>query len=229
MLKQESEEVNLENTVRCKIKIIRKPVFAILFYNFFDNKTNELIRLEAKHLQFSQAKLMTGIDKTFRDNKSVDYDEIYSTKEQKNKSPLISAIQKKFSDSGFVDILASSPYPLSEILAIDSFETSVSTYSENQRYKWHVDRFDASTRLISLVYYFFKEPKKFTGGNLGLTSSPVSKGNTIEELNENYLEVKPINNLAVVFGSNTPHCVLPSNVENEEYIRYSANIWIGKK
>tara|TARA_R110002124_G_scaffold90286_2_gene230429 strand:- start:607 stop:849 length:243 start_codon:yes stop_codon:yes gene_type:complete len=80
-----------------------------------------------------------------------------------------------------------------------------------------------------MVYYFNEEPKKYKGGKLVLTDSPIIKGETVD-INAKTLSIDPENNMAVIFPSGIPHMVEPttsSNVFSEG--RLSVNIWIGRK
>ena len=62
-------------------------------------------------------------------------------------------------------------------------ETQVSRYgNDGQLYNYHIDAFSDDMRQVTVVYYFHEEPKKYTGGEITLTSSPIYKGKIIEYL-----------------------------------------------
>lgn len=213
------------------IKIVRKPVFHIIFRGFFNKESNKEIILEAKRNRKKFQDSIIGkkekIKKQFRNNLVCYYDEIYNVREQ---SVLIRETEKKFQEDKFREVLSSSPYPICDFGLTNVHETQVSRYGNNQKYKWHIDRFDNRLRIISLVYYFFKEPKKWKGGELGLTDSPIYTGIEVEKNRD--IKIKPENNMAVMFGGNVPHCVYPI-VEQKRINfgdgRFSANIWVGIK
>lgn len=212
------------------VKIFRKPIFHIIFEDFFDREIAKLIRFEAKHQQYEEATTFGGIVKQIRDNNIVYYDNIY--KDKRDQSVLLSAFATKFQEDMFKEIMSSCPFPFNEFIHTDYHETQVSTYNKHQRYKWHVDRYENYMRIISLGYYFFKEPKQFKGGEFVLTSSPVCDGKLIEEsslFKNNIKKISLKNNMAIVFDSTVGHQVLPANSKDLEYQRYSAQIWIGKR
>jgi len=205
------------------VQVLREPVYALQFRNFFPKKINELILLEAKHLKTNQGRTGKGIDKKVRTNRVIYYDDLY--RGRREQSILLNALYNKFNDQRFRDLLLSSPYPLSEFNNTNFHEAQVSNYDKGQRYDWHIDG-AYNKRIISLVYWFFKEPKKFKGGQLGLSNSPVYNGKMIEK-NGDVLEIEPENNMAIVFSGTSAHCVMSTSCKDKEYSRYSANIWIG--
>ena len=95
---------------------------------------------------------------------------------------------------------------------------------------WHIDGLRDKSRFISMVYYFFKEPKGFEGGEICFTNSPIYNCHPIKEPNfkeEHYIEITPENNMLVVFSSNLPHSVKDANASDKSFIRYSAQVWVG--
>lgn len=212
-----------------KFTIIRDPVFVMIIDNFFDDDTKEAIRLEAKNQKYQEATIRRGVDKDMRSNTVSYYDAIYDGKREQ--SVLLSATAEKFKSQEFQEVMTSCPYPISEFNLTNFHETQVSVYKENQHYKWHIDRFDNYDRMITLVYYFFKEPQMFSGGEICLTNSPICDGEPIEKLypGKNLINIKPKSNRAIVFSSTIPHCVMPTTALNIEDSRMSANMWIGCK
>jgi Rps23 Pro-64 3,4-dihydroxylase Tpa1-like proline 4-hydroxylase len=210
--------------------LFRNPVPHLVIYDFFTKSQNELILLEAlKHeKKFNTSTISKGIDKEYRNNKVAYYDELYDKK--RDDSALLSCLDLKFKDDDeFKDILASSPFTLCDFSVCNFHETQVSRYGNDEKYKWHVDRIDNMRRHITLVYYFFKEPKRFKGGKLGLTNSPAYDAKLIDD-EPRIKTIEPINNMAVVFSSTALHNVTPTlSFKDFESGRFSANIWIGYK
>lgn len=87
----------------------------------------------------------------------------------------------------------------------------------------HIDTItskNSHARLISAVYYFYQEPKPFTGGELRLYSIDGSV----------YQDIVPANNLIIFFPSIFPHEVLPVAEPSGEFAasRFSINCWVRK-
>ena len=228
-----------------KIKVVRDPLFALIIDDMIDTSINKAIYNEAIALQnkFEDAIVhqANGIgikDTKYRNNKVCYYDNIYwnknNSKEKNEKlrksSSLLNAVDNMLvNDNDFRKLLQTSPYPLCELWKTNEHYTQVSSYgyNESQKYDWHPDAGVGSNRLISMVYYFSKNPHKFNGGELLLTSSPVIKTELVEK-NPRVIAIDPKNNRIVVFASSTPHCVqMTSKVNKFEDARFSANIWIG--
>lgn len=213
-----------------RFEVHHKPVFYILIRDFFTREQHKAIIDEAMRNEpmFEDAVTGKGLDKKFRSNLVCYYDTFYFN--NRDKSQFLSALDSKFKDSKFGEILSSSPYPVTEFGGTNYHEAQISRYGGVlQKYDWHIDRFNNTTRTLSLVYYFFKEPKMFHNGELQLTDSPIADGFTIEDT-PNIVTIKPENNMAVVFGSFTAHRVLPTKSPNEwSDGRFSGNVWIGFK
>jgi len=163
----------------------------------------------------------------FYDNLYVNTDNEY---DRRRLSVLLNSLKEKFVDHRFRDVLLSMPKPFADFNQTNIHETQVSVYDDCCRYRWHVDRFNNMLRHITMVYYFFKEPKGFKGGEVCFTNSPILEGKTVEKVSRwrrNLIKIKPKNNMAVLFDSTVPHCVFPTQCEDPEYARYSANCWIG--
>ncbi len=226
------------------ICVYREPFFHLVFKDFFTKSANKAILKEVVKNQrrFTEAGVgsQTKIRYNIRSNMVCYYDQTYRPKatnctpEQvsraRQKSTLLREIDKKFKNEEFREVLASSAYPICDFGMTSTHETQVSRYGHNQKYGWHIDRLDNMSRVLTLIYYFFQEPSKWKGGELGLTDSPIYEGTTIEASRET--KINPQNNMAVVFGGHMAHCVFPTiepkSLRFDEG-RFSANMWIGFK
>lgn len=219
-----------------QIEVIRKPVYLLVMRDVFDKETNELIRLEAKNLRTQEASVTKGVDKSIRNNQVIFMDNLYMpTPEQtlrRSQSILLNAFENLFVNTEFSQVLGSSEYPLNHFNLTNYHETQISTYDNGEKYLWHIDGMQNKTRCISMVYYFFKEPKRFEGGEICFTNTPIYNCKPIKESNfkeEHYIEITPENNMLVVFSSALPHSVKDANAKDQEHIRYSAQVWVGLK
>lgn len=212
-----------------KVEVYRDPIFHLVLKDFFPDKINKQIMNEAivNKKKFNDGIIGKGLDKNFRSNKTAYYDIIYIT--DRSKSFLLSALDGKFSNNAeFRELLSTCPLPVGDFLMTTTHETQVSRYGdEKQYYNWHQDRFANMKRHLTLVYYFFKEPKKWTGGEIVFTDSPAFEAKLFEE-NPKIKTLIPENNMAVVFGANMLHRVEPTNSPKDFASgRFSVNCWIG--
>ncbi len=210
------------------IEVCREPVYHLVIRDFFDDDLNKAILKEAlSHKEhFEPAQVQKGLDDTLRNNLNCSYDRLYD--KNRSKSILLCALQNKFTlDQEFIDLLVTSPTPFSGFTYLNTHETQVSRYGVGNYYNWHQDRIESAKRQISVVYYFNKEPKYWSGGELLLTSSPLHNNKFIEK-NPAVKTITPENNMAVIFTSITNHMVEPT-IAPEEFDkgRFSANMWVG--
>jgi len=80
-------------------------------------------------------------------------------------------------------------------------------------------------RRLTCVYYFHRQPKRFSGGELRLYDSVERDGRLTRA--ETYVSVEPRDNSAVFFPSNRPHEVCPVRSETRSFpdSRFSINVW----
>ena len=109
-------------------------------------------------------------------------------------------------------------------------ELEAAAHGEGAFYRRHIDLFTAAERneeadrLISLVYYFHKDPKSFSGGLLRLYPSPGVAG----RLDEPATDVTPEQDLAIAFSSWLPHEILPVSCPSGQFSdsRFAINCWV---
>jgi Rps23 Pro-64 3,4-dihydroxylase Tpa1-like proline 4-hydroxylase len=94
-------------------------------------------------------------------------------------------------------------------------------------FKRHIDTFmgnarTASDRVLSAVYYFYAEPKAFSGGTLRLHSF----GTTEHE--GAFVDVQPEQNMLLAFPSSALHEVLPISCPSKRFSdsRFNVNCWV---
>jgi Rps23 Pro-64 3,4-dihydroxylase Tpa1-like proline 4-hydroxylase len=102
------------------------------------------------------------------------------------------------------------------------FDGSMNAHTDGAFYKPHVDMGGSSfhrTRVLSAVYYFFRTPAAFTGGELRLFR--------LDRPGE-FVDVPATDNQLVVFPSMVPHEVRPVSVPSGNYAdaRFAFNLWV---
>ena len=105
-------------------------------------------------------------------------------------------------------------------------EIELVAHGDGAFYKPHIDTQTAQDdngghfRALSGVYYFYKEPKAFTGGALRLFA--------IGPEPAPYIDIEPVRNSLLVFPSWAPHEVRPVSVSSNRFLdsRFAINCWI---
>ena len=109
-------------------------------------------------------------------------------------------------------------------------ETEIAAHGEGAFYNRHIDLFTGENRnqeadrLISLVYYFYKEPRSFSGGQLRLYPMP----GIAHRPDEQVIDVVPEQDKAIAFSSWMPHEVLPVTCPSGKFSdsRFAINCWV---
>ncbi|MGD1704837.1 2OG-Fe(II) oxygenase [Dapis sp. BLCC M229] len=114
------------------------------------------------------------------------------------------------------------PFEISEI------EVQLTAHNDGCYYKIHNDAGSEKTasREITYVYYFYQEPKAFSGGELRIYDTELKGGEAITH--QNYQTITPANNSIVFFNSRCRHEVMPVVCPSRafEHSRFTVNGWI---
>jgi SM-20-related protein len=110
------------------------------------------------------------------------------------------------------------------------FEIELVAHGHGSFFSRHVDTILASekttakSRVISMVYYFNKSPRTFSGGQLRLHALAASGEPGT------YVDIEPLCDSAVFFPSWFPHEVLPITCPSKELMdsRFAINCWVYK-
>ena len=111
---------------------------------------------------------------------------------------------------------------------IHTIETQLVSYTDGCFVRPHLDTATESgreptDRMLTAVYYFHREPKPFSGGELRLY--PLSRP---PEDAPQFLDLMPRENSIIAFSSWVPHEVLPVEVPSGRYAdsRFAINFWV---
>lgn len=114
------------------------------------------------------------------------------------------------------------PFPVSQI------EAQLTAHNDGQFYKVHNDNGspDTATRELTYVYYFYREPKAFTGGELVIYDSKIQNNYYVQA--DTFKRVQPLNNSIVFFLSRYMHEVLPISCPSQQFLdsRFTINGWV---
>jgi SM-20-related protein len=103
--------------------------------------------------------------------------------------------------------------------------TELVAHGDGAFYKRHVDtrtapdRDVSRSRVLSAVYYFYTEPKAFSGGALRLHG--IGDGG-------DFVDIEPVRNSLLVFPAWAPHEVMPVHCPSRRFVdsRFAINCWI---
>jgi SM-20-related protein len=114
------------------------------------------------------------------------------------------------------------PFPISQV------EAQLTAHNDGHFYKIHNDNGspDTATRELTYVYYFNREPKAYTGGELIIYDSKIHNGRYVKADTFNVIE--PHNNSIVFFLSRCMHEVQPIQCHSKAFVdsRFTINGWI---
>lgn len=111
---------------------------------------------------------------------------------------------------------------------VSQVEAQLTAHNHGQFYKIHNDNGspDTATRVLTFVYYFYRDPKPFSGGELVIYDSQVQNNYYVQA--DTFRTVEPRNNSIVFFLSRYMHEVLPIHCPSQQFAdsRFTINGWI---
>lgn len=107
-------------------------------------------------------------------------------------------------------------------------EAQLTAHNDGNYYKVHNDNGspDTASRELTYVYYFYREPKPFSGGELVIYDSKIQNNYYVQA--DTFQQVEPRNNSIVFFLSRYMHEVLPINCPSKRFAdsRFTVNGWV---
>ncbi len=111
-----------------------------------------------------------------------------------------------------------------------NIEAQLTSHNDNNFYKVHNDNGSADTahRVLTFVYYFHRQPKAFSGGELRVYDHKVHNG--YHYAADTYRTVQPSDNSIVFFASEEMHEVTMVQCESRAFLdsRFTINGWISR-
>lgn len=112
--------------------------------------------------------------------------------------------------------------------SVSHVEMQMTAHNDGAFYKAHTDAGSekTKTRELTYVYYFYQEPKQFSGGELKIYDTQMQGKKFIQK--ENSKVIEPRNNSIVFFNSRCKHEVLPIYCDSNEFkaSRFTLNGWL---
>ncbi|AFY95064.1 2OG-Fe(II) oxygenase [Chamaesiphon minutus] len=113
---------------------------------------------------------------------------------------------------------------------IERLETQLTAHNDGDYYRVHNDSgtTESSDRILTYVYYFYQEPKAFSGGELRIYETNL---NTQIHYADSFQTIEPRNNSIVFFPSAYMHEVLKINCPSQAFAdsRFTMNGWVWRK
>lgn len=107
-------------------------------------------------------------------------------------------------------------------------EAQLTAHNDRNYYKVHNDNGspDTASRELTYVYYFYREPKPFSGGELVIYDSKIQNNYYVQA--DTFKQVEPLNNSIVFFLSRYMHEVLPIQCPSKKFAdsRFTINGWV---
>lgn len=108
------------------------------------------------------------------------------------------------------------------------FETQLTTHNDGGYLKVHNDNGSpiTSSRVLTYIYYFFREPPAFRGGQIRIYDSKVV--NNFWVAADTFVDLAPDNNMMLFFPSRLVHEVLPIACPSRSFGdgRFTLNGWV---
>jgi hypothetical protein len=186
-----------------EFKYIADGIDAMVIDNFYTEDQLKEIELELsfltrKAIMLDEKHLASGTDNSGNIMTSKNGVFLESVYKNHKHSPLITSTFKQMDTESFNKEMLGANTLFKSLFYCNTRSHLLSYYENSDYYKPHVDSF-----FFTLLSYFYKEPKQFTGGNLVLKSCNSDK--------EAVIEVK--HNRTVVIASSTLHEALPIKSE----------------
>jgi len=111
------------------------------------------------------------------------------------------------------------PFPVSTV------EAQITASKNGDFFRWHNDNGEpeVSARKVTFVYFFYREPKAFEGGELRIQSPADAADGS-----GNYYTIVPRQNQLVLFDSSLTHEIVPVKCSSGKFAdsRFTVNGWI---
>lgn len=139
--------------------------------------------------------------------------------------PQFSAAMTSLVEQLLPDVLSQLGLPLFPIAQI---EAQLTAYNDGNYYITHNDKDspEAASRQISYIYYFHRQPKPFSGGELRIYDCKYEDNKYV--VAESFQTIEPLDNSIVFFQSGYAHEILPVHCPSQAFAdsRFTLNGWV---
>lgn len=196
------------------------------------NPQNELISSYAQIDNFlTQAELKRLLDYVF-EQESAFVPTSTSTNDSSYRRSMVLHSFPEFSDLMLDRVKAVLPEALAKLnlptFRVGDIEAQLTMHNDGNYYRLHNDNGspDTANRFFTYVYYFYREPKGFSGGELRLYDTKIENNYYVAA--ETFRDIEPRNNSVIFFLSRYMHEVLPVRCPSKAFAdsRFTINGWV---
>ena len=176
-----------------EVKYHEERIPFVVIDDFYDDNEQSEIMVELDYLCTERRLIPPFEDKSGATNddknvKNVGCQYLESFYKKRKHSSILTITDRLFLDC--VDIINNHPHWYFDLYAIDSHNTQILYYEDTNEYPAHQD-----VSRFTVVTYFYREPKKFEGGDL--------------QFPDHQVQVECVNNRIIVFPSMLHHRSTP--------------------
>lgn len=117
------------------------------------------------------------------------------------------------------------------LFPVSRIEVQLTAHNDNNYFRLHQDNGtpETATRELTYSYYFYREPKPFSGGELAIYDRKII--NSTDYPSDSFQTIEPRNNSIVFFPSNCYHEVLPVTCVSHAFAdsRFTINGWVRRE
>jgi 2OG-Fe(II) oxygenase superfamily len=112
---------------------------------------------------------------------------------------------------------------------VGRIEMQITASRDGDYFRLHKDTDNTDTREVSFVYFFYREPRRFSGGELRIYPTKMIDGRM--EPADHAATLSPRQDSIVFFPSDNDHEILPLRVPSREFAdsRFTVNGWIHRQ
>lgn len=123
------------------------------------------------------------------------------------------------------EVRAKLPYAIANLgippFDVSTLEIQLTSHNDGEYYHWHTDSGTEETRarVVTFVYYFHRQPRQFSGGELVLYNEAGGE------------EIEPVHDRLVMFNSRMKHEVKAVSCPSKqfEFSRFTLNGWVRRR
>ncbi len=109
-------------------------------------------------------------------------------------------------------------------------DAQLTAHNDNNFYRMHNDNAagPAVTRVLTFVYYFNRQPRAYSGGELRIYDREVKDG--LRYAADSYKTIEPVDNSMVFFDAGDYHEVMPVHCQTLNFLdsRFTINGWVNR-
>jgi hypothetical protein len=198
------------------------PEESVLFFVTLENFMGELRPRLLEHVQARQADFRPSTVLLPGQSQPVVNEKMRRSKTLDDLGSFQARIAERIKESlqPVLERLGRKPFPLGRI------EMQITASGDGDYFRMHRDTGQKDTRELAFVYFFHREPRRFSGGELRIFDAETIGGKVVPTDRSQLLS--PRQDVVVFFPAENEHEILPVRVASREFAdsRFTVNGWI---